>query len=177
MPLLMIEPEIAPLPDELDLLVPGGEATAFPVSKGQMLAITDLDGGQPAGLFGVVAADMEQVLSPHHTRVFSNSFLLMLGMRLVSNRRRPMMVLGQSSAHLKHDLLMPLTESFSRRSGWSGRRSRKNRASLRCGRLQASKARGPDQPVLGCWRRPRWCPDAERRLVERGRHRCLPCRD
>lgn len=111
MPLLMIEPESAPFPEERDLVVPGGEVAAFRVSKGQMLAITDLDGGQPAGLFGVAANDLEQVLSPHHTRVFSNSFVLTLGMRLVSNRRRPMMVLGRSEPHLKHDLLMPLTEA------------------------------------------------------------------
>jgi uncharacterized protein YcgI (DUF1989 family) len=52
---------------------------------------------------------MEHVLSPHHTRVFSNSFLLRLGMRLVSNRRQPMMVLARDPVGA-HDLLMPITD-------------------------------------------------------------------
>jgi uncharacterized protein YcgI (DUF1989 family) len=52
---------------------------------------------------------MEHVLSPHHTRVFSNSFLLRLGMRLVSNRRQPMIVLARDPVGV-HDLLMPITD-------------------------------------------------------------------
>ena len=111
MPLLMIEPEPTPLPPAQDILVPGGSVKAIPVAKGQLLAITDIEGGQPAGLFAVAADDMGHVLSPHHTRVFSNSFVLKLGMRLVTNRRRPAMVLGVSRPHLAHDLLMPLTEA------------------------------------------------------------------
>jgi uncharacterized protein YcgI (DUF1989 family) len=70
--------------------------------------VTDLEGRQPAALFAVAADDMQHFLSPHHTRVFSNSFLLRLGMRLVSNRRRPMMVLGRDAVGA-HDLLMPIT--------------------------------------------------------------------
>src|SRR5438270_7174268 len=104
MPLLMIEPDAGPAPEERDVIIEGGAVAAFPVTRGQMLAITDLEGGQPAGLFGVAADDEGHVLSPHHTRVFSNSFLLRLGMRLVTNRRRPVMVLGRSAPHLKHDL-------------------------------------------------------------------------
>ena len=111
MPLLMIEPSDAPLPPEQDILVPGGTARAFIVRQGQMLAICDVDGGQPAGLFGISLAAPELVLSAHHTRVFSNSFKLRLGMRLVTNRRGTAMVLGISAPHLKHDLLMPITES------------------------------------------------------------------
>lgn len=111
MPLLMIEPSTAALPAELDVLVEGGSIVAFPVATGQLLAIKDVEGGQPAGLFAVAASDPGHVLSPHHTRVFSNSFLLRLGMRLVTNRRRPAMVLGVSTAHLMHDLLTPLTEA------------------------------------------------------------------
>ncbi|HSI42083.1 MAG TPA: urea carboxylase-associated family protein [Xanthobacteraceae bacterium] len=110
MPLLMIEPDRAALPTESDLVVPGGEVRAIKLGCGQLLAVTDLEGGQPAGLFAVSDADPEIFLSPHHTRVFSNSFALRLGMRLVTNKRRPVMVLGVSAPHLVHDLLMPLTE-------------------------------------------------------------------
>jgi uncharacterized protein YcgI (DUF1989 family) len=108
MPLLMIEPSNAPLPSVAEIVVPPGCVRALSVAAGQLLAVTDLDGGQPAGLFAVAAEDMEHILSPHHTRVFTNSFVLRLGMRLVSNRRRPMMVLGRDPVGA-HDLLMPIT--------------------------------------------------------------------
>lgn len=111
MPLLMIEPDLRPLPPEQDVIVEGGGIAAFPVAKGQLIAIQDVEGGQPAALFAVAANNVELVLSPHHTRVFSNSFMLRLGMRLVSNRRQPMMVLGVSAPHLRHDLLCPVTEA------------------------------------------------------------------
>ena len=111
MPLLMIEPAATPLPPEVDLLVPGGAARGLEVAAGQLLAIRDEEGGQPAGLFAVTTASPALFLSPHHTRVFSNSFMLRLGMRLVTNKRRPVMVLGVSAEHLRHDLLMPMTEA------------------------------------------------------------------
>ena len=111
MPLLMIDPVAAPFPPEADLDVAGGRAAGIRVATGQLLAIRDVEGGQPAGLFAIAGASPTLFLSPHHTRVFSNSFVLRLGMRLVTNKRRPVMVLGVSVPHLRHDLLMPLTEA------------------------------------------------------------------
>jgi len=105
---LLLEPGEAPLASVAELVVPPGCVRALPVAGGQLLAVTDLEGGQPAALFAVAADDTQHFLSPHHTRVFSNSFLLRLGMRLVSNRRRPMMVLGRDAVGA-HDLLMPIT--------------------------------------------------------------------
>jgi uncharacterized protein YcgI (DUF1989 family) len=110
MPLLMIEPSPAPLPAETELIVSGGEVGCVRVASGQLLAVTDIEGSQPAGLFAFASDDPGQFLSPHHTRVFSNSFMLRLGMRLVTNRRRPAMVLGRDPVGT-HDLLMPITEA------------------------------------------------------------------
>lgn len=107
MPLLMVFPDVV-LPPEVSGIVEGGTAAAFPVAVGQLLAVKDIEGGQPAGIFAVSPATPEIFLSPHHTRVFSNSFLLRLGMRMVTNKRRPIFVLGKSAPHLRHDLLMPL---------------------------------------------------------------------
>lgn len=107
MPLLMVFPDVV-LPPEVSGRVEGGTAAAFPVAAGQLLAVKDIEGGQPAAIFAINPAAPEIFLSPHHTRVFSNSFLLRLGMRMVTNKRRPIFVLGKSAPHLRHDLLMPL---------------------------------------------------------------------
>ncbi len=107
MPLLMAFPDVV-LPPEAAGIVEGGTAKAFPVAVGQLLAVKDIEGGQPAAMFVINPATPEIFLSPHHTRVFSNSFLLRLGMRMVTNKRRPVFVLGKSAPHLRHDLLMPL---------------------------------------------------------------------
>ena len=109
MPLLMKE-QTGRLPSETALDVPGGEARAFNVHQGQLLSIIDLAGQQPATLFAFVTSDHKEFLSPHHTRVFSNSFLLNLGMRLVTNRRRPIMVLGKDTVGT-HDLLWPALDA------------------------------------------------------------------
>lgn len=111
MPLLMISPATEALPSEQHLRVEGGQVCGLVVRKGQLFYVRDVLGGQPAAMFASVLGNPQLVLSPHHTRVFSNSFMLKLGMRLVTNRRRPVMVLGASAAHLHHDLLMPIVDS------------------------------------------------------------------
>jgi uncharacterized protein len=98
--LLMKKPSLT-LPPENRIEVTGGTVSAFPVAKGQLLTVKDVDGGQPASLFGVTVADATHFLSPHHTRAFS---------RVVTNRRRPAMVLGRDTGGA-HDLLMPISEA------------------------------------------------------------------
>jgi len=109
MPLLMKEPT-GLVPSETALDVPGGEARAFHAHQGQLLSIIDTKGQQPASLFSFVTSNHAEFLSPHHTRVFSNSFLLNLGMRLVTNHRRPIMVLGKDTVGT-HDLLWPALDA------------------------------------------------------------------
>lgn len=110
--LLMKEPNDAAPPPELALTVPHGQAVAFPAGRGQLLTVTDLEGSRPASLFAWTMGDPAEFLSPHHTRVFSNSYVLTLGMRLMTNRRRPMLVLGRDTVG-RHDLLMPASDGVS----------------------------------------------------------------
>jgi len=86
--------------------VAAGSIGSIRVLRGQLLRITAQGDGAVASLFGFSLADPAVWLSVHHTRVFSNSYLLGSGMRLVNNRRRPMMVLGKDSVK-RHDLLLP----------------------------------------------------------------------
>lgn len=106
MPLLLVEPEPGRLPPEADVEVPGGSAGILAVRRGQMLAIEAPEGAQVAALFAWTAADPAEWLSPHHTRVFGGTFRLRMGTRLVTNRRRPIFVVGRDSFRM-HDLLLP----------------------------------------------------------------------
>lgn len=109
MPLLMIQPD-STIPPEADVVVPAGEARVVPVVRGQLLSIETPEGGQVASLFAWTGADTGEWLSPHHTRVFGGSFVLRMGSRMVTNRRRPMFVVGRDSLR-RHDLLLPASEA------------------------------------------------------------------
>ena len=110
MPLLMVEPDPADVPPEADMVVPAGAARLIDVRRGQLLAIEPPEGGQVAALFAWTLADPAEWLSPHHTRVFGGTFELRMGTRLVTNRRRPIMVVGRDSLR-RHDLLLPASDA------------------------------------------------------------------
>ena len=95
----------APLPARR-VEVAASSAGSIAVKRGQLLRIEALEEGAVASLFGFSEADPMVHLSVHHTRVFSNAYVLGSGMRLVNNRRRPVMVLGKDSIG-QHDLLLP----------------------------------------------------------------------
>ncbi|QCP60668.1 urea carboxylase-associated family protein [Pantoea sp. SO10] len=100
--------------------VAAGSIGSISVLRGQLLRITAQGDGAVASLFGFSLANPAVWLSVHHTRVFSNSYLLGSGMRLVNNRRRPMMVLGKDSVK-RHDLLLPAsTTAFLAERGYPG---------------------------------------------------------
>jgi uncharacterized protein YcgI (DUF1989 family) len=104
--LLMIYPGDRQSAAMRSMRVEAGTAGAIEVLQGQLLKITCLEAGAGASMFGFAKTDPKVYLSVHHTRVFSNSYLLGAGMRLVTNRRRPLMVLGKDTVGA-HDLLMP----------------------------------------------------------------------
>jgi uncharacterized protein YcgI (DUF1989 family) len=109
----------APLPMQ-SVTVPAASAGSMLVKRGQLLRITAREDGAVASLFGFSEAEPTVHLSVHHTRVFSNSYVLGAGMRLVNNRRRPVMVLGKDSVG-QHDLLMPAsTTAFLAANGYEG---------------------------------------------------------
>lgn len=106
MPFLMMIPAAGPDPAEAACEIGHGAAALVEAAAGQLLTIEDVGGDRAAQLFAFTRTDAREFLSPHHTRVFSNSYRLTLGMRLVTNRRRPIMVLGRDGGAC-HDLLLP----------------------------------------------------------------------
>jgi uncharacterized protein len=117
--LLKDSPQRAPLPPAR-VVVPAGASRAIEVKAGQILRIEAKEDGATASMFAFSRTNPDIYMSVHHTRVFSNSYVLQAGMRIVSNRRRALMVLGKdSSGH--HDLLLPAsTTAFLEENGYTG---------------------------------------------------------
>jgi uncharacterized protein YcgI (DUF1989 family) len=100
--------------------VPAGESRAIEVKAGQILRIEAKEAGATAAMFAFSRSNPDIYLSVHHTRVFSNSYVLQAGMRIVSNRRRALMVLGKDSVG-RHDLLLPAsTTAYLAENGYAG---------------------------------------------------------
>jgi uncharacterized protein len=116
--LLLKEPpsRVALVP--VKILVPAGESRAINIAAGQILRIEAKEDGAVASMFGFSRTNPDVFMSVHHTRVFSNSYVLQSGMRIVSNRRRALMVLGKDTSG-KHDLLLPAsTSAYLREQGY-----------------------------------------------------------
>lgn len=109
MPLLMIGEAQGKPRGTSTVDVEPGIASAISVGVGQLLVVESVDPGQVAALFAFTDADTGEFLSPHHTRVFGGSFILRMGTRMVTNRRRPMFVVGRDSLR-EHDLLLPASD-------------------------------------------------------------------
>lgn len=143
--LLMIEPELDRSPSSsISTIVPAGTVSSIAVLRGQLLKIEALGVGAVASIYGFAQDDPSVFLSVHHTRVFSNSYLLTAGMRLVSNRRRPLMVLGKDTVGT-HDLLMPAsTTAYLEGLGLHGMQGCVEAVQAELSRLEIAPARFPD---------------------------------
>lgn len=118
--LLLKETPARPALPPQRLGVAPGESRAIAVKAGQILRIAAKDAGATAMLFAFDRARPDIFMSVHHTRVFSNSYVLQAGMRIVSNQRRALMVLGKDSIGT-HDLLMPAsTTAWLAANGYPG---------------------------------------------------------
>jgi uncharacterized protein YcgI (DUF1989 family) len=108
--LLLKEPPSRTALPPVKIVVPAGESRAIDIKAGQILRIEVKKDGAVASMFGFSRTNPDVFMSVHHTRVFSNSYVLQAGMRIVSNRRRALMVLGKDTSG-KHDLLLPASTS------------------------------------------------------------------
>jgi uncharacterized protein YcgI (DUF1989 family) len=117
--LLKEPPSRTPLPP-VNIVVPAGESRAIDIKAGQILRIEAKNDGAVASMFGFSRTNPDIFMSVHHTRVFSNSYVLQAGMRIVSNRRRALMVLGKDTSGT-HDLLLPAsTSAYLSAQGYTG---------------------------------------------------------
>jgi uncharacterized protein YcgI (DUF1989 family) len=102
------------------VVVPAGESRSIDVKAGQILRIEAKEAGAVASIFAFSRGNPDVFMSVHHTRVFSNSYVLQAGMRIVSNRRRALLVLGKDTVG-RHDLLLPAsTTAYLEANGYTG---------------------------------------------------------
>ena len=71
------------------ILVPGGQARAFEMKKGQFLTIVDVQGYQVADFMAFKGSNYNEKLSPVHTRTSLLTLKIEIGDKLRTNLRNP----------------------------------------------------------------------------------------
>ena len=84
--------------------------TAFDLSKGQVLTVTDPEGGQVSDLLAVSRADPAEILSNGRTFDYEERIMLTTGARLWSNRSNPMLTILEDTAPAHDFLLTPCSK-------------------------------------------------------------------
>ncbi|WP_455820052.1 DUF1989 domain-containing protein [Pseudomonas cerasi] len=88
------------------LMVPAGHGKTFTVKKGQFITVIDTLGQQAADFVAVNAADLNEKLSPVHTRQHLRSLFFKPGDALWSSENRPMLRIVADSIGI-HDANVP----------------------------------------------------------------------
>lgn len=85
--------------------VPAGEGRAALVEAGTSFKVIDPDGGQVGDLFAFAASDISEFVSASHTRPAIGKLFPKPGDQVLSNRRRPMLILEEDTSPGRHDML------------------------------------------------------------------------
>ena len=89
----------------LDYHVPAREGKAFRVSKGELIKVIDLRGGQAVDLFAFNVDNIKEYLSAHHTRPSIERLFPIEGEAFYTQERRPILTLIEDHTPGIHDLL------------------------------------------------------------------------
>lgn len=87
------------------VLVPGGEGRAVRVAEGQQVRVVDVAGGQVGDLFAFAAGDPAEYASAEHTRLAIAKLFPRPGDPVLTNRRRPILVMTGDHSPGRHDML------------------------------------------------------------------------
>jgi uncharacterized protein len=85
--------------------VPGGEGRAVLVREGQCVRAVDVAGGQVGDLFAFAAGNPDEYASASHTRVGIAKMFPRPGDLVLTNRRRPILVMIEDTSPGRHDML------------------------------------------------------------------------
>ena len=89
-----------------DVLIKGGYGGRIEVGRGQILEIVNEGGQQICDFFAFNAEDLDETLSPAHTRSALRRIVLEVGDRLFSRFRRPMFEILEDTCG-RHDITFP----------------------------------------------------------------------
>jgi uncharacterized protein YcgI (DUF1989 family) len=81
-----------------------GQAFAAEIKAGELIQVLDVSGQQVADLVAFGLADRAEAMSVGATRASSGSMMLQQGMKVLSNRRNPMLELVEDTVG-RHDML------------------------------------------------------------------------
>lgn len=91
--------------------IPPRSGTAFRLRKGQVLRVTDPEGGQVSDLLAFMDGDVGEVISNGRTFDYEETIRLGTGNRLWSNRSNPMLEIVADTAGAHDFLLTPCSEA------------------------------------------------------------------
>ncbi len=94
----------------LSLVIPAGHGRAVRVRAGQLVRVTDLDGGQVGDLFAFVddgARSLTSYLSAAHTRGHTSRLFPAVGEDFVTAARTPVLGFVDDTSPGRHDMLIP----------------------------------------------------------------------
>ena len=89
----------------LDYLVPARTGTAFKVSKGELIKVIGIKGGQAVDFFAYNVSNIKEYLSAEHTRPSISRLFPKVGQAFYTQERRPIMTLVEDHSPGIHDLL------------------------------------------------------------------------
>ncbi|MBA4751024.1 MAG: urea carboxylase-associated family protein [Sphingopyxis sp.] len=92
-------------------VIPPRSGVAFEIRTGDILRVTDPEGGQVSDLLAFMAADVREVLSNGRTFDYEETIRLTMGNRLWSNRSAPMLEIVEDSGGRHDFLLTPCSEA------------------------------------------------------------------
>jgi uncharacterized protein YcgI (DUF1989 family) len=85
--------------------IPARTGWSAAISEGQTFRVIDVEGGQAADLWAFNAADVEEFLSAHHTRVMNGEVYPRAGWTFFTNERRPILEFVDDTSPGRHDCL------------------------------------------------------------------------
>jgi len=91
--------------------IPPRSGVAFELAAGDILRVTDPEGGQVGDLLAFMAGDMREVVSNGRTFDYEETIHLTTGNRLWSNRSNPMLEIVADTAGRHDFLLTPCSEA------------------------------------------------------------------
>lgn len=92
--------------------VPARRGKAVRLSKGQALKIINIHGHQVVDTWAFNADDLEEFVSLEHTRPMIGKIYIEKGDPLISNRRRPILIVEEDTSNGKHDTLIAACDIY-----------------------------------------------------------------